>query len=113
MEETSKPNHVIVTVDAEGIPICTPPALPVTSCDAWLHFDLQADGYIFPDDGKAVVVAAPGTQFPYPSETQVGNKKVKLFDKNTERGGFTYTVAVKNVKTGELRSHDPTIINEP
>ena len=110
--KASKPNHVKVTIDASGKPVCDPHDLPVAGCDAVLKFSLDADGYVFLEDG-AVVVKDPGDEFPFPSRTlPPDDTKATLYDRNTGTGAFSYAVFVKKLGTGEILRVDPTINNE-
>ena len=104
-----KPNHVTVTVDANGTPVCTPDPLRAKGKNATLKFQLAAPGYVFPDQ-DAVVVDNPGSAFPDPSQT-IHPDVVTLQDRNKEPGSFKYTVTVKQVSTGKLVPLDPTIEN--
>jgi hypothetical protein len=111
MEETKKPNHVHVTVDNSGTVVCYPNPLPATGRDIKLKFVLKTDGYVFPNEG-AVVVSQPGLQFPEASQTVPPNDTIAtLFDRNTAKGDFSYTVTVQQVSSGQLLRIDPTIIN--
>lgn len=101
---------VQVTVTADGTPVCTPELLDVSGRDVLIAFQLDAADWKFPSQG-AVVVKDGGNQFPFPSWT-VNRKLALLFDRNTSQGNFQYTVYVKNVVSGEVRSVDPTIRNE-
>jgi len=113
MEDTKKPNHVHVTVDASGTVDCDPNPLPADGRDIHLKFVLKTDGYVFPQDA-AVVVANPGEEFPEPSKTVPPNAVIAtLYDRNTGPGTFRYTVTVQKVSSGELFRHDPTIDNGP
>jgi hypothetical protein len=110
--ENTKPNHVIVTVEADDTPVCNPHDLPVAGSDAVLKFSLQTAGYVFLKDG-AVVVNDPGDEFPFPSRTLPPNDTmVTLYDRNTATGAFGYTVFVQKIATGEILRVDPTINNE-
>jgi len=112
MQDTSKPNHVTVTVGADGKPICNPHNLPVSGTNVELKFKLDAEGYVFLAQ-DTIVVADPGSQFPHPSKTLPPNDtKATLFDRNTETGNFSYTVYVKEVATGKILQVDPSINNE-
>jgi len=112
-DNTKKPNHVTVTVDASGTVACDPNPLQVDGRAVQLKFVLKTDGYVFPQDA-AVVVATPGVEFPEPSKTlPPDSMKATLFDRNTCAGDFRYTVTVKKVSTGELLRHDPMINNGP
>jgi hypothetical protein len=113
MEETSNASladQVIVTVDASGVPSCSPHVLPVNGSDAVLKFSLQTAGYVFPTDG-AVVVNSASEQFPFPSRTLPSGSWATLYDRNTAAGTFGYTMSVKNAATGEIGRVDPTINN--
>lgn len=112
MEDNNKPNHVTVTIDTNGKVACDPNPVPADGRDIKLKFLLQADGYVFPEDG-AVVVSEPGVEFPEPSQTLPGNTSATLFDRNSKAGTFRYTVTVQKVATGELLRHDPSINNGP
>jgi len=113
MQETQNPNHVKVTVDSAGNPVCEPHDLQVIGSDVELKFSLHADGYVFPKDG-AVVIGETSPQFPTPSRTlPPHDTKATLFDRNTGPGEFTYTVKVQKVSTGETRTVDPIINNGP
>jgi hypothetical protein len=101
---------VQVSVSADGTPVCTPELLDVSGRDVLIAFQLAAADWIFPSQ-DAVVVKDGGNQFPFPSWT-VHRKLALLFDRNTSQGRFQYTVYVKHVVTGEVRSVDPTIRNE-
>lgn len=101
---------VQVSVTADGTPVCAPELLDVSGSDVLIAFQLDAAEWIFPANG-AVVVKDGGNQFPFPSWT-VHRKLALLFDRNTSQGSFQYTVFVKHVVTGEVRSVDPTIRNE-
>ena len=111
--KTSKPNEVIVTVDAAGTVACAPEQLTVSGCDAVLKFVLHTEGYVFPKD-DAVTVSNPGKQFPFPSRTLPKKPSTAtLYDHNTEASDFKYTVTVKKVSNGELLQLDPIIRNDP
>lgn len=114
MEVTSKnPNHVTVTVDPLGKVACDPDPLPADGRDIHLKFVLNTAGYVFPQDA-AVVVSNPGVEFPEPSRTLPPNDtQATLFDRNTQKGSFKYTVTVQQVATGNLIEYDPTIDNGP
>ncbi len=114
MEQNSKkPNHVYITVDASGKVHCDPNPLPADGRNIELKFVLEAGGYVFPED-NAVVVSDPGTEFPEPSQTlPPENTKATLHDRNTGPGTFRYTVTVQEVATGKHLRHDPMINNGP
>jgi hypothetical protein len=114
MEVTSnKPNHVTVTVDPLGTIACKPDPLPADGRNIHLTFELNAAGYVFPQDA-AVVVSNPGIEFPEASRTLPPNDTLAtLFDRNTQKGSFKYTVTVQEVATGKLLELDPTIDNGP
>lgn len=101
---------VQVTVTADGTPVCTPELLDVSGRDVLIAFQLDAADWKFPSQ-DAVVVKDGGHQFPFPSWT-VKRHLALLFDRNTSQGSFQYTVYVKHVPTGVVRSVDPTIRNE-
>lgn len=110
--EAALPNRVIVKVDADGKPTCTPAILSVSAPSVDLLFILQATGYVFPAS-NAVVVTNPGTQFPNGSQTvPPANTRATLYDANTLPGDFAYTVTVQHVASGQQSSVDPTIRNE-
>ena len=109
---TNNTHSVTVTVDAGGTIACTPDPVPVRGPSALLKFALQADGYVFPQDG-AVVVNDSSPQFPQPSHTLPPNDTTAtLLDLNTQAGSFKYTVTVKQVASGQLLQLDPTIQND-
>jgi len=103
-------NHVIVTVNSSGTPVCTPDTVQATGRNCILTFHLRTDGYVFPDS-DAVVVTDGGTEFPTPSTTPLPTK-VHLFNRNSRRALFKYTVTVKEVSSGRLIPLDPSIQNE-
>jgi hypothetical protein len=91
--------------------VCNPEQISVLGCDSVLKFLLQTDGYVFRKD-DAVVVSTPGEQFPFPSRTLPKDPtKATLYDHNTTRGDFKYSVYVENVATGEVLMVDPIISN--
>lgn len=102
--------NVHVSIAPDGDPVCTPELLDVSGRDVMIAFTLDAHDWVFPSH-RAVVVTDGGTQFPFPSWT-VNRKLALLFDRNTSQGSFQYTVSVRHVPTGEIRSVDPTIRNE-
>ncbi|WP_341890098.1 hypothetical protein [Variovorax sp. YR752] len=102
--------NVRVSVTADGTPVCVPELLDVVGSDVLIAYQLDANDWIFPSQ-RAVVVEDGGSQFPFPSWT-VNRKLALLFDCNTSPGYFHYTVYVKHVTTGEVRSVDPSIRNE-
>jgi len=110
----SNPHHVIVTVDSKKKVVCNPEHVAVIDrCNAVLKFELQTDGYVFPEQG-AVVVTDPGKQFPFPSRTLPKHPtRATLYDDNSVGGAFKYSVYVKDVATGEILMVDPMINNEP
>ena len=114
MDETNKPNQVIVTVDANKTIVCTPDPLPALGHDIELKFVLKTEGYVFPNDDTAVVVTNPGPEFPRPSKTlPPGNTTATLFDRNSKAGSFKYTVNVWPSGGGQALSLDPMINNGP
>jgi hypothetical protein len=109
---TNGSNTVTVTVDSNGNPVCTPDQVPAKGPNALLIFNLDAAGYVFPQDNAVVVdndIDPP--QFPDASQTLTPTK-AKLLDLNTVRGTFKYTVTVQQVSSGQLFPLDPTILNE-
>lgn len=114
MPDTCQPNHVNVTVAANGQPACDPHELKVTGKDVHLTFELETPGYVFLAERTVVVtpVSPPSHQFPHPSKTlPPQSTRATLFDCNTDSRDFSYTVYVKKVATGEVTRVDPTIIN--
>lgn len=111
MPSTNQPNHVVVTVDANGKPACTPDPVPARGKNITMHFALAADGYVFRDE-NAVVVSDPGSQFPQPSQTEANGTKATLHNHNTECADFKYTVYLKQLATGAVIDLDPIIQNE-
>jgi hypothetical protein len=112
MQETGKPNHVTVTINADGNPVCDPHELSVTGSNVELKFVLDAKGYVFLAK-DAIVVGEPGSQFPHASKTLPPNDtKATLFDHNTKTANFSYTVYVQEVASGKILRVDPVIANE-
>ena len=104
--------NVVVTVDANNQPVCTPDTVFARGRNVVLKFEVQTAGYVFPTTG-AVVVTNPGSQFPDPSRTIGPNDTLAtLLDLNTDKGTFKYTVAVQRVAGGEVLRLDPSIQNE-
>lgn len=103
--------QVLVTVDTAGTITCQPAELDVSGANVLIVFALASRDWIFPDSG-AVVVANGGTQFPIPAWT-INNKQAALLDCDSSPGAFSYTVTVQHSTTGERRSLDPTIKNQP
>jgi len=114
MEESSKPNQVTVTVDASNNVVCSPDPLPALGRDIELKFVLKTDGYVFPNDGTAVVVDNPGREFPRPSKAlPPTDTTATLFNCNSKAGSFKYTATVWPVGGGTPLSVDPMIDNGP
>jgi hypothetical protein len=114
MQQTSKPNQVIVTVDANQQIVCTPDPLAADGRGVELTFVLKTDGYVFPTDGTAIVVTNPGTEFPNPSRTlPPNNTTAMLFNRNSKAGTFKYTATVLPVGGGAPLILDPVIVNGP
>jgi hypothetical protein len=102
--------HVIVNVDAAGQMDCVPSELTVTGSDVLIAFHLNGMDWAFPA-AAAVVVSDPEGQFPFPSWT-LNDKLATLLDRNTAKASFSYTVTVRNIRTGHQQRLDPTIKNE-
>jgi len=114
MDETSKPNRVIVTVDADKNVVCDPDTLPAIGHNVELKFVLKTAGYVFPNDGTAVVVDNPGSEFPRPSKAlPPDDTTAMLFNCNSKAGTFKYTATVWPIGGGAPLSVDPTIQNGP
>ncbi|WP_425257998.1 hypothetical protein ACPOLB_21050 [Rubrivivax sp. RP6-9] len=104
-------SHVLVSVDAAGNISCQPAELDVSGSNVLIVFALAARDWVFPDSG-AIVVANGGTQFPIPAWT-INNKQAALLDCDTAAGTFSYTVTVQHTSSGQRKSLDPTIKNQP
>jgi hypothetical protein len=114
MEESRKPNQVVVTVDASNNVICDPETVPALGRNIELKFVLKTDGYVFPNDGTAVVVDNPGTEFPRPSKAlPPDDRTAMLFNCNSKAGTFKYTATVWPIGGGTPLSVDPSIQNGP
>ena len=114
MEASSKPNQVIVTVDANKQIACAPDPLPADGRNVELTFVLKTAGYSFPTDGTAIVVTNPGTEFPTPSRAlPPNNTTAMLFNRNSKAGSFKYTATVLPAGGGAPLIFDPVIDNGP
>ena len=113
-DSNTYPIAVYVTVNQHGVATCT--CAPVQANlspppDVTLSYTLNAPaGWVFPDTG-AVIVPAPGDQFPEPSVTAPGGMSATLLDLNTDSNTYNYTVCVVKSATGECVLHDPAIKN--
>lgn len=114
MQDSAKPNQVNVTVDASNNIICSPDPLPAVGRNVELRFVLKTEGYVFPNDGTAVVVDNPGSEFPRPSKAlPPDDRTATLFNCNSKAGSFKYTATVWPIGGGAPLSLDPTINNGP
>ena len=112
MNATSNPNHVHVTVDADGNVSCDPDPVWADGRKIHLKFELRTDGYVFPED-NAIVVQDGGTEFPDPSKTLgPDNRIATIYDHNSRAATFKYTVTVQKVGGGTIE-YDPVINNGP
>ena len=112
MEPTdSQAPSVVVTVGADGKPVCRPHTVRPKGANAVLKFKVVTAGYAFPQSG-AVVVSSGGVEFPEPSRTVGPQDTVALLrDVNSDSGSYRYTVTVQRVSDGQRSSVDPTIQN--
>jgi hypothetical protein len=100
---------VDVSLNALGLPVCSPDPVVVTAANALLVFKLDAEGHEFPAN-DAVVVASPGDDFPYAC-WEINKHTAAIYDAGDDQVTYDYTVTVINSATGERLSVDPAIDN--
>lgn len=102
----------VVTVGGQPTIVCSPDPVVVKSPARPMAFRLNAPGYVFRDE-HAIVVSHPGTEFPRPSNTSPDGQRATLWNRDSEKASYKYSVFLKDTASGRILFVDPTIQNDP
>lgn len=102
----------VVTNDGKTSIVCSPDPVVVKSGHCSMVFKLDTAGYVFREE-YAVVVSKPGTDFPRPSSTSPSGTTATLWNRDSEKSSYKYSIFLKDLATGKILFVDPTIENDP